>query len=387
MSLDLPTLLIALFVTSGVMAASVLTVAWRAQVHRGLSLWGWGLMCNALTYPVFGLRVLGWPALSIVGVNLFAALALACLILALAAFQRDQAPTLPAPALWGVVALNVLVAAALQHDDHWRNILVAGMQSVLAGLLLRQAWTPGWKDRHLTGQLVVIVAAVLLFVLLLVRTGFMVVQSDWDGRYKVPEGVQIWTFFLVLALLLLSSMGFVLMQMEHALSQQHDLATHDGLTGVHNRLALMETLERDAALSRRTASPMAVLMVDIDHFKVVNDQHGHLAGDVVLREVAQRASQRLRRADMLARYGGEEFVALLPRTDVQGAVAVAEDIRQAIAARPCVAHGVPISVTVSIGVHAAVPGPDAHGVEALLATSDHALYEAKHQGRNRVVVG
>ncbi len=386
MALHLPTLLVALFVTSGVMAASVLTVAWRGQVHRGLALWGWGLMCNALTYPVFGLRVLGWPALSIVGVNLFAALALACLVLAVTAFRREQARPLPGPVLWGVVVLNVLVAAALQHDDHWRNILVAGVQSVLAGLLLRQAWTPGWKDRHLTGQLVVMVAAALLFVSLLVRTGFMVAQSDWDGRYKVPEGVQIWTFFLVLTLLLLSSMGFVLMQMEHALSQQHNLATHDGLTGVHNRLALMEALARDAAQARRSNTPLAVLMVDIDHFKAVNDQHGHLAGDAVLREVAQRAQRRLRHADLLARYGGEEFVALLPLTDAQGAVAVAEDIRQAIAVRPCVVHGVPIPVAVSIGVCAAVPGAGAEGVEALLAASDQALYEAKHQGRNRVVL-
>lgn len=387
MQLHLPTLLLALFVTSSVLAAAVLAVAWRARVHRGLTLWGWGLVCNALSYPAFGLRLVDWTVLSIVLANLSAAVSMALHILAMVAFQRERARALPQRLIWGIVVLNLLAAGAFLHDDHWRNILVSGTQCLLSAIMLRQAWLPRGKDSPLTGQQVMVVAAGLMFVSLLVRTAFMVAQSDWDGRYKVPEHVQIWSGFVVLTVLLLSSVGFVLMQMEHALSQQHNLATHDGLTGVHNRLALMETLERDVALSRRTASPMAVLMIDIDHFKVVNDQHGHLAGDVVLREVAQRANQRLRRADMLARYGGEEFVALLPRTDVQGAVAVAEDIRQTVAARPCVAHGVPISVTVSIGVHAAVPDPDAQGAEALLAASDHALYEAKHQGRNRVVVG
>lgn len=386
MRLDLPTLLLALFVTSAVLAAAVLAVAWRGRVHQGLSLWGWGLVCNALSYPSFGLRALDWSAVSIVSTNLLTASTLALHASAVMVFQRGRARPLPMQLVWGAVLLNVLVAVTLLHDDHWRNILVAATQSLLAAFLLHQVLAPGLEGRRLTGRWVMMVGTGLLLISLLVRTAFMVVQADWDGRYHVPDQVQAWTYFNVLAVLLLNSMGFVLMQMEHALSQQHSLATHDGLTGVHNRLALMESMTRDAAQARRSNTPLAVLMVDIDHFKAVNDQHGHLAGDAVLREVAQRIGQRLRHADLLARYGGEEFVALLPLTDTQGAVAVAEDIRQAIAARPCVVHGVPIPVAVSIGVCAAMPGAGAEGVEALLAASDQALYEAKHQGRNRVVL-
>jgi diguanylate cyclase (GGDEF)-like protein len=387
MRLDLPTLLIALFLTSAVLAAAVLAVAWRGRVHQGLSVWGWGLVCNAASYPAFALRTLDWPSLSIVVTNLLTASTLALHTLALMVFQRGRARPLPVRLVWGAVLLNLLVAALLQHDDHWRNILVAATQSALAAGLLHQAWGPGLEGRRLTGRWVVVAGAGLLLVSLLVRTGVMVAHADWDGRYRVPDQVQAWTYFTVLAVLLLNSMGFVLMQMEQALSQQHNLATHDGLTGVHNRLALMEALERDAAQARRSAAPLALLMLDIDHFKAVNDRHGHLAGDAVLREVAQRASQRLRHADLLARYGGEEFVALLPHTDAQGAVAVAEDIRQAIAQRPCVVQGVSIPVAVSIGVCAAVPSPGSEGVEALLAASDRALYTAKDQGRNRVVLG
>lgn len=386
MRLDLPTLLMALFVTSLVLAAAVLAVAWRGRVHQGLSVWGWGLVCNAASYPAFGLRALDWPTLSIVSTNLLTASTLALHTTALMIFQRGRARSLPLRLVWGAVLVNLLVAALLQNDDHWRNILVPATQSVLAAGLLYQAWGPGLEGRRLTGRWVVVAGASLLLVSLLVRTGFMVAQADWDGQYRVPDQVQAWTYFTVLAVLLLNSMGFVLMQMERALSQQHNLATHDGLTGVHNRLALMEALERDEAQARRRGASMALLMIDIDHFKAVNDQHGHLAGDAVLREVAQRASHRLRHADLLARYGGEEFVALLAQTDAQGALAVAEDIRQAIALRPCVAQGVAIPVTVSIGVCAAVPGVGTEGVEAMLAASDRALYAAKDQGRNRVVL-
>lgn len=386
MTLHLPTLLLALWVTSAVLAVAVLAVAWRGRVHQGLALWGLGLVCNAVSYPVFGLRALGWPDLSIVATNALTALTLVFHVLAVRAFQQGRAPVWSAAWVWGLALVNVALAAAFLGNDHWRNILASATQGLLAACLLHQAVAPGLRGERLTGRWVVMAGAALLVATMGVRTAFMVAQADWSGVYKVPEPVQFWTYFVVLAVLLLNSMGFVLMQMEHALSQQHSLATHDGLTGVHNRLALMEALTRDASQAQRSKLPLAVLMIDIDHFKSVNDQHGHLAGDAVLREVARRASQRLRHADMLARYGGEEFVALLPHTDAEGALTVAEAIRQAIAARPCEVHGVSIPVAVSIGVNAAVPAPGAEGVEALLAGSDQALYLAKGQGRNRVVL-
>ena len=107
-------------------------------------------------------------------------------------------------------------------------------------------------------------------------------------------------------------------------------------------------------------------MLDIDHFKVVNDQHGHLVGDDVLRQVAQRAKARLRGADLLARFGGEEFLALLPATAAEGARAVAEDIRRAVADPPMVVHGVSIPVTISIGVHAGIPTDAPTAAEAMI---------------------
>lgn len=385
MTLHLPTLLVVLTLASGVLAGAVLTVAWRSRGHRGLALWGLGLVVNALSYPAFGLREWGGLSFSILATNTLTALTLVIHTLALIAFQRERVRCLPRWAVWLPAGLNLLVALIWLHDDHWRNVLVAGLQTVMAAVLLSQAWAPGLQLRRLTGRWVVIAGASLMCLTLLLRTGLMFTASDWDRHFNVPPGVQVFTYAVTLAVLLINSMGFVLMQMEHAVAQQHDLASHDRLTGLYNRLALMELMDHHLALARRRGSPLALLMLDIDHFKVVNDQHGHLVGDEVLRQVAQRAQARLRGADLLARFGGEEFLALLPATTVEGARAVAEDIRRAVGEQPIVVHGVSIPVTISIGVHAGIPTEGPTAAEAMIALSDQALYEAKHQGRNRVV--
>ena len=252
-------------------------------------------------------------------------------------------------------------------------------------MFLLHAWLPGLRRKRLTGRLVLTAGTLLLVMMFTLRGLFMVMQADWQSNYGVPDQVQAWTYMAAMAVILLNTMGFVLMQMEQAVARQHDLATHDGLTGVYNRLELNDALERYGARSARDNTPMALLMIDIDHFKTVNDRYGHLAGDHVLREVAQRVGKRLRRADMLARFGGEEFLALLPGTNVQGAMVVAESVRCAISEHPVAVLGHNIPVTVSVGVHVGIPGQAPYTTEAMIAASDRALYEAKAQGRNRVI--
>lgn len=386
MKLDLPTLLSTLTLTSGVLAAAVMTVAWRAKVHRGLQQWGWGLAINFLSYPAFSLRTVGWPSTSIVLTNVLTALTLLLHTLALAAFQRARARPLNPWAVWLPVFLNAIGVIWFLHDDHWRNIWVSASQFLLACVLLSQAWAPGLQKQRLTGRWVLIAGSTLLVITLLLRTVGMVMASDWDGHYNVSDSVQTATYLATLGVLLTNTMGFVLMQMEQALAHQQDLATHDRLTGLYNRNALLDALQHYGAVSNRANTPLAFLMIDIDHFKHVNDQYGHLVGDDVLREVANRAQARLRRADFLARFGGEEFLALLPGTDAQGATLVAEDIRCAVQALPILAKGHSLSVTVSVGVHASVVAAETHATERQIAASDRALYEAKQAGRNRVAV-
>ena len=170
-------------------------------------------------------------------------------------------------------------------------------------------------------------------------------------------------------------------RLEESQKKLRELAIHDSLTGLINHLEFLRRLEEEVERARRYRRPLALLMLDIDHFKNVNDTYGHLAGDEVLRTLAARLKAELRPADQAARYGGEEFAVILPETAVAGALELAERLRAAASAS-AIAPGQAVNLTVSIGV-AAFP-EDAETDKALLAAADGALYAAKQAGRNRV---
>lgn len=162
-----------------------------------------------------------------------------------------------------------------------------------------------------------------------------------------------------------------------------NLMTTDGLTSVHNKRYLLETLEREVHQSSRAGTPLCVMMLDLDKFKSINDMHGHLAGDAVLVEFASRVKSVLRSGDLLARYGGEEFVMLLTRTSIQDAVQIAERVRQLTAATPVSFEDKEIPVTVSIGI-CCNDGTQNIDPSELIARADEKLYFAKNSGRNQV---
>jgi diguanylate cyclase (GGDEF)-like protein len=158
----------------------------------------------------------------------------------------------------------------------------------------------------------------------------------------------------------------------------------DALTEIHNKRFLMEFLDRELARSVRHGRPLALMMMDIDHFKAINDEFGHLAGDGTLRELAACIKADIRKEDLFARYGGEEFALVLVETPHTGALELAERIRQHVADRPFKAEDQPYRVTISIGV-ASTLGDVFLTPEELVRQADEKLYQAKHQGRNQVV--
>jgi diguanylate cyclase (GGDEF)-like protein len=158
----------------------------------------------------------------------------------------------------------------------------------------------------------------------------------------------------------------------------------DGLTQVHVKRYLLESLDKELMRARRHARDLSFLMIDIDHFKKINDLHGHLAGDYVLKDVARLIQQRIRRDEVLARYGGEEFAVILPETNIDGAQALAEGLRERIEQSRFVFQGEVIRVTMSIG-GAVLLDTDRTSMD-LIKRADEKLYEAKHAGRNRVLV-
>jgi diguanylate cyclase (GGDEF)-like protein len=227
-----------------------------------------------------------------------------------------------------------------------------------------------------------------LFALRAIAALFNLVQfADVQSTFA-PNLVQLVMFVGLISMSMLGSLGFILMVKERADRALRALAMIDSLTGVFNRRAFMERAEKEYAIARRNKTALALLMIDIDFFKRINDQYGHPTGDDVLVDVAQILETRLRKQDTLGRYGGEEFCILLPATDEAGARIVAETLRKAVAETPLATERGSIAATISIGVTACPESCSERdqGFYKLLDDADAALYQAKHEGRNRVII-
>jgi diguanylate cyclase (GGDEF)-like protein len=166
-------------------------------------------------------------------------------------------------------------------------------------------------------------------------------------------------------------------------SELQRLSRHDALTGLLNRRAMEEALDGQLQRSRRTSQPFAVMMLDLDHFKRINDQHGHAVGDLALKHVAQLLQQAMRATDSLARFGGEEFIVLMPNAALSQAEPVAEELRRLLAGSPLMHDASDVTLSVSVGVAQWRDAED--DASRLLSRADAALFQAKVQGRNRVV--
>lgn len=185
---------------------------------------------------------------------------------------------------------------------------------------------------------------------------------------------------VLVSIALVGILGYVYEHVRSAQARElQALSSTDPLTGALNRRSCDRILAEELPRVRRYGRPLSVLLLDIDHFKRINDEHGHSVGDAVLRDVAARMRAILRASDSLVRWGGEEFLVILPETDLAGACVAAERIRRAIAAEPAAAG---VVATVSVGAAELRPGDGGH--DALIRRADHYLYEAKRSGRNRV---
>jgi diguanylate cyclase (GGDEF)-like protein len=163
----------------------------------------------------------------------------------------------------------------------------------------------------------------------------------------------------------------------------YKLTIIDALTEAYNKRYLLDFLEREIERSKRNVTPLSLVMIDIDFFKKLNDNYGHLLGDLVLREVSQRIKSTVRKNEIFARYGGEEFTLLLPETNIEGAIGFAERARVLVGGKDFEAESNFIKVTISLGVHCFEPPGDITA-EQIIGLADNKLYEAKRSGRNKV---
>jgi two-component system cell cycle response regulator len=173
------------------------------------------------------------------------------------------------------------------------------------------------------------------------------------------------------------------LQLTIANQRAEEAALTDSLTGLYNRRYAMDRLAREWVASERNHRPLSILLLDIDHFKTVNDNHGHNIGDIALKRMAEMLAEYSRRPDIACRIGGEEFFILAPETALPGAIRQAERLREAFEGKPITVEGIDLPLTVSVGVAQKVAGMSSP--EELLKVADEALYRAKREGRNRVI--
>jgi diguanylate cyclase (GGDEF)-like protein len=204
-----------------------------------------------------------------------------------------------------------------------------------------------------------------------------------DGRPHTSWVLSLGGIPLLGSAFILFIFAYVVHQWRGQEERLKELSNTDYLTHLRNRRSFMESAEIEFLRAKRYGKSLAVVMFDVDHFKRVNDDHGHATGDQVLKLVARLLAEEVRRHDVIARYGGEEFAFLLAETNQEQARVMAERCRERIVAARLLVRGMPVKVTASAGI-AAYPCEGVTRVEQLIDLSDRALYRAKHSGRNRV---
>ncbi|HEK1688864.1 TPA: diguanylate cyclase [Pseudomonas putida] len=372
-----PTLFAAVALVATILAFCLLLVG---QSNRQDNLWltACGLLAHALAYvcyTVYGHAPL-WLSYG-VG-NSLLSLALAFYSASLFRVREQAVP-------WRqvfIIPVCMLVGLMLLLDTLEPRMLLATLV-----LMLQCALILYWVRRHVErpgrAHLLLQIGAVVSLVGLGMRALAVVNGTAVEMRYDTSNLKQSISVAIGTVTVMMYSIGLVLMAKERSESRLKHLALRDVLTGTYNRRAILERFASELDRARGERSSLAVAMIDLDHFKRINDLYGHLAGDEVLCHCVRQLEQRLRNGDSLGRYGGEEFLLLLPHTDRDGAMTALQSLREAIALSPAHFAGDQITLRFSVGLWCGVPGP--HDTTAsLLAQADAALYQAKAAGRNTV---
>jgi diguanylate cyclase (GGDEF)-like protein len=387
MMLDNRTLLVSLVLVSALMALSLALASWGRD-HDTLKKWAGAMALEAVAWVLFMARgeLPYFFSILLAGVVLVSAQSLK--VLAIYEFRGLRMPR------WQVmlpVVLVLLTLSMLPQDDMRHRIFLGSLLFGGQMLLILHAL---WDDREMRSGRAwwllfgATVVTLPLFALRAIVAYFGIFQFSTPESTLAPNPVQFAIFVGMVALGMLGSMGFILMLKEKTDRMIRSLAMIDPLTGIYNRRAFMEIAEKEYAIAHRNKMPLAVLMLDIDFFKKINDDYGHPAGDSVLVTTAQILAAGLRRQDTLGRFGGEEFCALLPNTNEEGAIVLAEKIRSAVAGANMSASGKALSVSISAGITVCQPGCAVcnQSFQQLLNDADNALYQAKRNGRNQSIL-
>ena len=351
------------------------------MLRPALRLWLRGNLLQPLGFVLFALRGQIDDLLTVVLANVLIVIAFADYARALHLLMQRPDPKLPTRVCIAIVLATVSFFTLVVDSIAIRIVVASLVLATLCGLsaraLLRGRWSRLSSAQRVTGSVFVVSTLVLLY-----RVGYTVLHP-WvveDGLQS--SVVQAITFGTGAVLPLLCSYGFLLLCNDRMRQELQRTAAIDFLTGALNRGAIEALGARALSRARRHGTTCAAIVIDVDHFKRINDTHGHAAGDAALREIVQRLRGVMRSEDTLGRLGGEEFLVLIDDTDTEQATLAAERLRRALGDTCLALELGPHPTTISLGV--AVLAAQDQTFSDLLRRADRALYAAKEGGRNRV---
>lgn len=386
MQLDPRTLALYTTAISLLLAALAHFYGRKRRVYPGYGWWVASLLLFGLAISTIGLRGLVPDWLARLGP---AAVGLSA-VLAISEGQwrfvgHDKRPRGP----W-VLALLTMIAVALAGEltsAQWQRAAGAigvGLVALTVAWQFAGRWPHGLRG---AGRACALLLALFATVRIVRGSQFIYAGPEFD--VLAPQAISILSYTANAMFVTLWGFGFIFLcaaRMEAELAESraslHELARKDPLTGLLNRRAFFEDAAGELARARRYRTPLALLMIDIDRFKSVNDDHGHPAGDRLLCEIGRRLQAELRTSDLLGRIGGEEFAVLLVQTPEAQALQIAERLRLAVAQTEIESEGARIARTASLGVAVGAELPAS--IEDFMRTADQALYRAKHAGGDSV---
>lgn len=372
-----PTLFASVALVATIMAFCLILVAQYNQ-RDGVLTTGVGLLAHAAAYVCYSLYGHGPLWLTYGVANTLLSIALGYYAISIFRIRDLTVPWLRVFSL----PLVMLGSMALLIDTLELRMLAASLVLILQCLLIvclaYRYSEPGGR-----AQVLLIIGGSISLIGLGMRVVAILLGGAAEMQYNVSNLTQTISVSIGTATVMMYSLGLVLLSKERSESKLQHMAHRDVLTGMLNRRAILERFSDELERAYLARASLAVAMIDIDHFKQINDIHGHLVGDSVLVHCARHLKKRLRHADIIGRYGGEEFLVLLPSTDAEGALAVLDALRMSLARAPAVVDGLSIPVCFSAGVWCGTPEPG-DSTANLIARADVALYEAKASGRNTV---
>ncbi len=361
------------------LALAFTATGYPRSLQHPIRLWVRGLLIQPFAYGLLAVRDLVPSWLTIVVANVLLIIAYAHLIQAIREYSRapDRSRVFFAMAVLsiGVELLFTYAWPSLNARIIFISIVIAVL-AAFAVSAIHSKKEPITRPEHLVAIMFGMAILIMLARVVTTPSANMTLLTSTSAM----QGI-VFTYASLMPVIATS--GFLLMCGERMNKDLARLATLDPLTGVFNRRTMTELATKAIAASKRHGRPLSLLSLDIDHFKHINDQFGHEAGDLALVRFVELVGEMMREADVLARIGGEEFVMILPDSNEAAALALAERVRQRLCDSDFVVSGWPVPLHASIGV--GTIGPDISDLETLLRKADRAMYQAKRTGRNRIV--